>query len=41
MYKSVAINQFGDINGAAAIEEWPVFHNYIFEKCKPRKKNFK
>ena len=36
MYKSVTINQFGDINGAAAIEEWPVFHKYIVEKYKAK-----
>ena len=31
-YKSVTINQGGDIDGVAAIEEWPGFRMYIFEK---------
>ena len=33
-YKSVTINQVGDIDGVAATEEWPGFPKYIFEKRK-------
>ena len=33
-YKSVTINQVGDIDGVAAIEEWPGFPKYMFEKRK-------
>ena len=31
-YKSVTINQVGDIDSVAAIEEWPGFGKYMFEK---------
>ena len=34
MYKSVTINQVGDIDGVAPIEEWPGFGKYMFEKRK-------
>ena len=33
-YKTVTINQAGEIDGVAAIEEWPGFRKYVFEKHK-------
>ena len=29
-----------DIDGVAAIEEWPLFHKYMFEKCKVEEGKF-
>ena len=39
-YKSVTINQVGDINGVAAIEECPGFGKYMFEKHKAKEEKF-
>ena len=39
-YKSVTINHVGDIDGVAAIEEWPGFRKYMYEKRKPKKEKF-
>ena len=39
-YKSVTINRVGDIDGVAAIEEWPGFLKYMFEKHKDKEENF-
>ena len=39
-YKSVTINQVRDIDGVAAIEEWPGFHKYMFEKRKAEEEKF-
>ena len=39
-YKSVIINHVGDIDGVAAIKEWPWFHKYIFEKRKAEEEKF-
>ena len=39
-YKSVTINQLGDIDGVAAIEEWAGFHKYMFEKRKAEEEKF-
>ena len=39
-YKSVTINQVGHIDGVAAIEEWPGFRKYMFEKCKTEEEKF-
>ena len=39
-YKSVTINQVGDINSAAAIEECPGFGKYMFEKHKAKEEKF-
>ena len=41
MYKSVTINQVGDIDGVAATEEWPDFVSICLKNVKPRKKSFK
>ena len=38
--KSVTINQVGDIDGVAAIEEWPGFRKYTFEKRKAEEEKF-
>ena len=38
--KSVTINQVGDIDGVAAIEEWPEFRKYMFEKRKAEEEKF-
>ena len=35
-YKSITINQIGNIDGVASIEEWPMFRNYICEKRKSK-----
>ena len=37
-YKTVTINQVGDIDGVAAVEEWPGFRKYKFEKRKAEEK---
>ena len=34
------MNQVGDIDGVAAIEEWPGFHKYMFEKRKAEEEKF-
>ena len=39
-YKSVALNQVGDIDGVAAVEEWPGFRKYMFEKSKAEEEKF-
>ena len=39
-YKSVTTNYVGDIDGVAAIEEWPGFRKYMYEKLKPKKEKF-
>ena len=39
-YKSVTINRVGDIDGVAAIEEWPGFLKYMFEKREDEEENF-
>ena len=39
-YKSVTINQLGDIDGVAAIEEWAGFRKYMFEKRKAEEEKF-
>ena len=39
-YKSMTINQVGDIDGVAAIEEWLGFRNYMFEKPKAEEEKF-
>ena len=39
-YKSVTINQVGDIDGVAAIEEWLGFRKYMFEKPKAEEEKF-
>ena len=39
-YKSVTINQVGDIDGVAAIEDWPGFRKYMFEKRKAEEEKF-
>ena len=39
-YRSVTINQVGDIDGVAAIEEWPGFHKYMFKKQKAKEEKF-
>ena len=39
-YKSITINQVGDIDGVAAIEEWLGFLKYMFEKRKDEEENF-
>ena len=38
--KSVTINQVGDIDGVAAIEKWPGFRKYMFEKRKAVEEKF-
>ena len=38
--KSVAINQVGNIDGVAAIEEWSEFCKYMFEKHKAEEEKF-
>ena len=38
--KSVTINQVGDIDGVAAIEKWPGFRKYMFEKRKAAEEKF-
>ena len=40
MYKSVTINQVKGIDGVAAIEEWPGFQKYMFEKRKAQEEKF-
>ena len=40
MYKSVTINQVWDIDGVAAIEEWPGYRKYMFEKRKAEEEKF-
>ena len=39
-YKTVTINQVGDIDVVAAVEEWPGFHKYMFEKRKAEEEKF-
>ena len=39
-YKSMTINQVGDIDGVAAIEEWLGFRKYMFEKPKAEEEKF-
>ena len=39
-YKSVTINQVGDIDSVAAIEEWLGFRQYMFEKHKAKEEKF-
>ena len=39
-YKSVTTNYVGDIDGVAAIEEWPGFRKYMYENLKPKKEKF-
>ena len=39
-YKSIAINQVGDIDGVAAIEEWSGFCKYMFEKHIAKEEKF-
>ena len=39
-YKSVTINLVGDTDGVAAIEEWPGFCKYMFEKRKAKEEKF-
>ena len=39
-YKFVTINQVGDIDGVAAIEEWPGFRKYMFENRKAEEEKF-
>ena len=39
-YKSVTINQVGDTDGVAAIEEWLGFRKYMFEKHKAKEEKF-
>ena len=39
-YKCVIINQVGDIDGVAAIEEWPRFRKCMFEKRKAEEEKF-
>ena len=33
-YKSVTLKQVGHIDGTAAMEQWPEFRRYMFEKRK-------
>ena len=40
MYKSITINQVGDIDGVAAIEGWPGFWKYMFEKHEVKEEKF-
>ena len=40
MHKSVTINQIGDIDGVAVIEEWLGFCQYMFEKRKAKEEKF-
>ena len=39
-YKSVALNQVGDIDGVAAVEECPGFRKHMFEKRKAEEEKF-
>ena len=39
-YKSVTINQVGNIDGVAVTAEWPGFCKYMFEKCKAEEEKF-
>ena len=39
-YKSMTINQVGNIDGVAAIEEWLGFRKYMFEKPKAEEEKF-
>ena len=40
MHKFVTMNQVGDIDGVAAIEEWLGFRQYMFEKRKAKEEKF-
>ena len=40
-YKSVTVNQVGDIDVVAAIEEWLGFISICLKNIKSRKKSFK